>query len=104
MITKAPRPASLQEESHFTPSHPTPLRRRNEITRTKKEAMCLLSYDCVATPLSWQASSGLGSVKLAIFAVACVLLLCCLCPWGAVCPHSPSCLEEGSSRKSYAGI
>src|SRR4051794_6010752 len=39
MITKAPRPASLQEESCLTPSHPTPLRRRKESIRTKTDAM-----------------------------------------------------------------
>src|SRR5918995_678632 len=43
IITKAPRPASLQEESCLTPSHPTPLKRRNETTRTKRDVMRLLS-------------------------------------------------------------
>src|ERR687894_2840987 len=43
MITKAPRPASLQEESLSTPSKPTPRRMMNETRRTNKDAMCLLS-------------------------------------------------------------
>src|SRR5918998_4386967 len=43
MITRAKRPASLQEESSLTPSAPKPRRRMNEITRTNSDTMCLLS-------------------------------------------------------------
>src|SRR5918993_3563847 len=43
MITKARRPASLQEESRFTPSAPKPRRRMNEVMRMNKDIMCLLS-------------------------------------------------------------
>jgi hypothetical protein len=43
MIAKAPRPAALQEESHLTPSRPTPRRTMNETARTNRDAMCLLS-------------------------------------------------------------
>src|SRR3712207_9039770 len=43
MITKARRPASLQEERRLTPIQPKPRRRMNEITRTNRDTMCLLS-------------------------------------------------------------
>jgi hypothetical protein len=42
MITKAERPASLQEERRLTPSQPKPRRRMNEISRTNRDTMCLL--------------------------------------------------------------
>src|SRR5918994_5418809 len=43
MITRAMRPASLQEESRFTPSAPKPRRTMNEMTKTNREIMSVLS-------------------------------------------------------------
>src|SRR5918998_3722044 len=50
MITKAMRPASLQEESRLTPSAPKPRRRMNETTRTKRDTMCFLSAEADSCP------------------------------------------------------
>src|ERR671911_1866311 len=55
MITKAPRPATLQEDSLSTPSNPAPRRRRNEITRTNKDSMCLLSARASDLPSAYTA-------------------------------------------------
>src|SRR4028118_1622677 len=43
MIARAMRPASLQEESRLRPSAPKPRRTMNEMTKTNREIMCLLS-------------------------------------------------------------
>src|SRR5918995_5479064 len=55
MITKAPRPATLQEESRSTHSNPAPRRRRNEIAKTNKDSMCLLSAGVGALPSAFAA-------------------------------------------------
>src|SRR5918995_7378932 len=56
IITKAPRPATLQEESRLTPSNPIPRRSRNEIARTNKDSMCLLSARAGDLPSAHAAS------------------------------------------------
>src|SRR5918997_2219346 len=56
MTTKAPRPAPLQEESHSTPSKPTPRRMMNEARRTNKDTICLLSERAGDPPSAYAAA------------------------------------------------
>src|SRR4028118_9232 len=56
MITKAERPASLQEERRLTPSQPKPRRKTNEISRTNRDTMCLLSGRAGDLPSAYAAT------------------------------------------------